>query len=63
MAQRVTSEVGDSVPEQVRAAFLIALGRAPDEVEAQGAAELVQQYGLAALCRAMFNANEFLFLP
>jgi hypothetical protein len=63
MAERVNREAGDSVPDQVRIAFLLTLGREPDEVEADGAAELVQQYGLAALCRAIFNANEFLFMP
>ncbi len=63
LARRVNEEVGESVPDQIRAAFLLTLGRAPDEVEADRAGELVQKYGLAALCRAMFNANEFLFVP
>ena len=27
------------------------------------AAVLVEQHGLPALCRALFNANEFLFIP
>jgi hypothetical protein len=33
----------------------------PDE--AREAAAFVREYGLAALGRALFNANEFLFIP
>jgi hypothetical protein len=62
-AQRVQREAGDGAPDQVRRAFVLALGRAPDDHELQAACKLVAEHGLAALCRAMLNANEFLFIP
>jgi len=41
----------------------LALGRDPDAVEAKSAVDLVGEHGLLTLCRALYNANEFLFLP
>ena len=39
----------------------LAFGRAPTAVEARAAENLVEAHGLAILCRALFNANEFVF--
>jgi hypothetical protein len=61
-AERVRREAGGDAPAQVGRAFALAFGRAPDEVEKSASVELVRQYGLAALCRALFNANEFVYL-
>ena len=46
-----------------RRAFELAFGRPPDEFEERAAKPLVSQHGLTSLCRALFNANEFLFIP
>jgi len=62
-ADRVVADVGNEITPQVEQAFRLALGRAPDEQEQTMAAELVQQHGLTSLCRALFNCNEFLFMP
>jgi hypothetical protein len=62
-ADRLKREAGEEPAGQIRRAFLLALGREPDDVEGQAARKLVNEHGLAALCRAMFNANEFLFVP
>ncbi|AMV21427.1 DUF1553 domain-containing protein [Planctomyces sp. SH-PL14] len=59
-AERIQREAPDSVDRQVRLAFSLAFGREPEATEATGAAALVQQHGLPALCRAIYNTNEFL---
>jgi hypothetical protein len=45
--------------KDVEGAFRLAFQRAPDDVERAAAERLVRDHGLAALCRALFNANEF----
>jgi hypothetical protein len=62
MAARVAREAGARPARQVGRAFRLALGRAPRPVEAQAAVGLVQGHGLAALCRALLNCNEFVYL-
>jgi hypothetical protein len=63
LAQRCEHEGNRATGSQVRRAFESAFGRAPDEIESRAAATLVNKHGLTALCRALFNANEFLFIP
>ena len=62
-AARVEAEAGDDPASQVRLAWQLALGRDPSADELQDAAPAVSNHGLATLCRALFNSNEFLFLP
>ena len=62
-AARVQKEAGVDVTKQITRAYQLALNRAPSTVEVQDAASEVHQHGLAVLCRALFNSNEFLFLP
>ena len=59
-AARVASEAGDDKANQVRLAFLLAFGREATAAEIAAATKLVADYGLPALCRALYNANEFL---
>ncbi|MCB1236441.1 MAG: DUF1553 domain-containing protein, partial [Verrucomicrobiae bacterium] len=55
---------GDDDPRKLAdAAFEFALGRPCRSDERDDAARLVADHGLPSLCRALFNANEFLFLP
>ncbi|MBV8879993.1 MAG: DUF1553 domain-containing protein [Planctomycetaceae bacterium] len=58
LAARLEREAAD-VDARVRRAFVLAFGREPDETERGAAAALVRERGLPALCRALFNANEF----
>jgi len=60
-AGRVEKEAGPERPEQVRHAFRVALGRGPSPAELEAAIDLVSRRGLEALCRALVNANEFLY--
>jgi hypothetical protein len=62
-AERLRREAGGDPAAQVRHAFRLALGREPEADEAAAAAELVRGHGLPALARALFNANEFVFVP
>jgi len=61
-AERLRNEAGDDVPAQVRRGFLLAFSRTPSAREEQASVEAVQHHGLDAFCRALLNANEFLFL-
>ena len=61
-AARLRQEAGAAAPDQVRRAFRLAFGREPSSAEEQAAEKLVQAHGLAAFCRALFNANEFVFV-
>lgn len=61
-AARVIKETGSDAEPQVRQAFRLALGREADAGEAADALKLVKSHGLPALCRALFNANEFLYV-
>ncbi|MFM7149496.1 MAG: DUF1553 domain-containing protein, partial [Gemmataceae bacterium] len=62
-AERLTREIGSGdVSGQVQRAFLLAFGRPPEADEHASGIELVRQHGLASLCRALYNANEFVFI-
>ncbi len=62
-AGRLAREAGAGPQDQVRRAWQLAFGRAPAAPEAAAAAEFLGAEGLPALCRAVLNANEFLFIP
>jgi hypothetical protein len=62
-ATRVKSDVGDDLEKQLRCAYQLALGRDPSPAEVTDAEPVVKEFGLATLCRVLFNGNEFLFLP
>lgn len=60
-AHRVLDTSPSSLDGQVRSAFRLAFGRSASAVEAQASAALIKRDGLATLCRALMNANEFLY--
>jgi len=60
-AERILSATASS-EEQVRRAFWLALQRTPSVDELGAATELVKHQSLFALCRALLNANEFVYL-
>ncbi len=47
---------------RVRAAFRLALGRSPTAEEQPVLVDYARQHGTAALCRVLFNLNEFVFV-
>lgn len=62
-AARVTVEAGADPDAQVERAYLLGLGRSPADEERTAAATFVRDHGLPALCRALLNSSEFLFVP
>ena len=62
-AARVKKETGDDIAAQIRHAWQLALTREPTAAELSDTMTTVQKHGLAVLCRALFNSNEFLFVP
>ena len=63
LAVRLQREAGDDPAKQIARAYQLALSRPPTAPELAEAEPVVRLHGLATLCRALFNANEFLFLP
>jgi hypothetical protein len=61
-AERVRKEAGEGPAAQVNRAFGLAFGRTPEETERAAGVQLVRHHGLPALCRALFNANEFVYV-
>ena len=61
-AQRVVNEAGMDVQKQVMSAWRLALSRKPDDSELQLGTALVKKHGVPALCRALFNCNEFVII-
>ncbi len=47
---------------QVQQAFLLAFGREATIEEEQQALEVIRQHGVTPFCRALLNANEFLYI-
>ncbi len=62
-AARVQRDAGDDVVDQIARAWQLALQRLPTAAERDDARDLALAEGLAAVCRALLNSNEFLFVP
>lgn len=63
MAERLRHDAGEDAEAQVRRAWTLAFNRPPDPAETTRATGFARIEGLPALCRALLNANEFLFIP
>ena len=61
--RRVESEVGGDAVRQVERSYALALGRRPTQQELGTVVPVVREHGPAVLARALFNSNEFLFVP
>lgn len=61
-AARIKNDAGGDIPAQVARAYALALGRPPTESELNSARRIVADHGLAILCRALLNCNEFLYV-
>jgi len=61
-AERIKKTAVEDHSEQVRAAFRLALQRAPDEAEAAACGRLLTERSLVELCRALLNLNEFVYV-
>ena len=62
-AERLVRESRKSdLRAQVGRAFQLAFGRPPAEAEVIASIKLIQQHGLWVFCRALLNANEFVYV-
>ena len=63
LEKRLLQEAGGDTTARIRLAFELCYGRNPGPVEAAESAALISKHGLAVFCRALFNSNEFVFIP
>jgi hypothetical protein len=63
LQKRLEQEAGPENTDRIRLAFELCFGRKPEPGEAKESQSLVSEHGLQALCRALFNSNEFVFIP
>lgn len=61
LAARLSKEAR-TTDQQIRRAYWLAFGRAPEKQELRSAVSLIQSEGVEAFCRALLNANEFVYL-
>ncbi len=62
LAERLEKEAGSDPVTQAKRGIALALGRDASNEETQAAARLIRAHGLPMFCRALFNANEFLYV-
>jgi hypothetical protein len=62
-ADRIQSEVGDRIDDQLDRAFKIAFSRSPSDRERKKMNHLVATEGLPQLCRVLINTSEFIYIP
>ena len=62
LAKRLAQEAGGDSRAQLSRAYTLAFGRGAESAELDEAAMLVERYGMRAFCRALLNANEFVYL-
>ena len=55
-------KAGGNRADQLRDAFQLAIGRAPDDGELRTLADYAEQHGMPNACRLIFNLNEFVFV-
>jgi hypothetical protein len=63
LAVRLSRDAGSNAEAQVTLAWQLVYQRAPDALELADATRLLATAGKNALCRALLNSNEFLFIP
>lgn len=62
LAQRINSEASASTTDRVQRVFALCLGRQATKEEETASVRLIEQRGLAQLCRALLNSNEFVYI-
>jgi hypothetical protein len=61
-AANIEKQAAGDVGKQVELAYAVAYGREADAEEKKHAGQLVSAHGLSALCRVLFNSNEFVVI-
>jgi hypothetical protein len=63
LATRAKKEVGEDQPAQIDRVFELTYGRKATDDERAATLEVAKEFGLPAVCRAVLNSSEFLFVP
>ena len=61
-AQRLQHEVGTDTDLQIRRAYVLALGREASQEDLALSGPFIQEHGLAAWARVLFNTNQLLYV-
>jgi hypothetical protein len=61
-SERLQRDAGTELSSQIRLAFISALGREPSAEEQADSRSFIAEHGMAAFCRALLSANEFVFV-
>jgi len=61
-ADRVVKEAGDEPAARITLAYCLAFGRPPEKDEIDRAGAIAKEHGLRAVCWALLNANEFVYI-
>jgi hypothetical protein len=61
-AQRLQHEVGTNTDLQIRRAYVLALGREASQEDLALSGPFIQEHGLAAWARVLFNTNQLLYV-
>ena len=62
MAAELQRQHPDNIEQQLTTAFERACGRKPSPIELSPSVAFVQEHGLPAFCRVLFNSNAFLYV-
>lgn len=62
LAERLKKEAGERVEHQVERAYRLTLGRPLTKVEADRANAVAKEHGIKAVCWALLNASEFVYI-
>jgi hypothetical protein len=62
-AERLQREAGNEPTGQAAFGFRLAFSREPSATELTAATALIRTHGTPAFCRAVYNANELVYLP
>ena len=63
LSDRLESEAGKDRKAQIARAYDLLFGREPSAKELAMAAHFLETQSLAAYCRVLLNANEFVYVP
>jgi hypothetical protein len=62
-ADRIRQEVHGDLRAQIQGAIELGFSRRASDEELERLGALVEAHGLDIICRAIFNSNEFIYLP
>ncbi|MCG8651733.1 MAG: DUF1553 domain-containing protein, partial [Pirellulales bacterium] len=61
-AERLRQEAGDQPDRQIRRAYQLCYARQPTQDEIVDCSALINDHGLASLCRVLLNTSEMIYV-